>query len=168
MAIPLPPGSSPLFTDTRTELTIKWLSQSQSYVTTDDQSASLSWNKVPIWGLRPDLYYCLTVAGLLKWGTLSDERTGLSFARVTAVISLLPVYTIYILHVIKLICIYMYVYTIYKRPQSVQVQYSRSSPNTSCSCYNGSLVTWTVVCLAAAKFKPLVFPQMTKLQTSQL
>jgi hypothetical protein len=48
--------------------------QSQSYVTTDGQSASLSWNKAPIWGLRPDLYYCLTVAGLLTWGALSDER----------------------------------------------------------------------------------------------
>jgi hypothetical protein len=33
-------------------------SQSQSYVTTDGLSASLSWNKAPIWGLRPDLYYC--------------------------------------------------------------------------------------------------------------
>jgi hypothetical protein len=53
-------------------------SQSQSYVTTDGQSASLSWNEAPIWGLRPDLYYCLTVAGLLIWGALSDERTGLS------------------------------------------------------------------------------------------
>jgi hypothetical protein len=31
-----------------------------SYVTTDGQSASLSWNKAPIWGLRPDLYYCQT------------------------------------------------------------------------------------------------------------
>jgi hypothetical protein len=49
------------------------------YVTTDGQSASLSWNKVPIWGLRPDLYYCLKVAGLLIWGALSDERIGLSF-----------------------------------------------------------------------------------------
>jgi hypothetical protein len=54
-------------------------SQSQSYVTTDGQSASLSWNKAPFWGLRPDLYYCLTVAGLLIWGTLSDKRMGLSF-----------------------------------------------------------------------------------------
>jgi hypothetical protein len=45
--------------------------------------ASLSWNKVPIWGLRPDLYYCLPVTGFLMWGALSDERTGLSFARVT-------------------------------------------------------------------------------------
>jgi hypothetical protein len=35
-------------------------------------------NKAPIWGLRPDLYYCQTVAGLLMWGALSDERTGLS------------------------------------------------------------------------------------------
>jgi hypothetical protein len=58
-------------------------SQTQSYVTTDDQSASLSWNKVPIWGLRPDLYYCQTVAGLFMWGALSEERTGLLFARVT-------------------------------------------------------------------------------------
>jgi hypothetical protein len=31
------------------------------------------------WGLRPDLYYCLTVTGLVIWGTFSDERTGLSF-----------------------------------------------------------------------------------------
>jgi hypothetical protein len=54
--------------------------QSQSYVTTDRQSVSLSWNKAPIWGLKPYLYYCLTVAGLLMWGVLSDERTGLSFA----------------------------------------------------------------------------------------
>jgi hypothetical protein len=49
---------------------------------TDGQSASLSWNKAPIWILRPDLYYCQAVAGLLTWGALSDERTGLSFARV--------------------------------------------------------------------------------------
>jgi hypothetical protein len=53
-------------------------SESESYVTTDGQSASLSWNKAPIWGLRPDLY-CLTVAGFLIWGALSEERTGLSF-----------------------------------------------------------------------------------------
>jgi hypothetical protein len=30
-------------------------SESKSYVTTDSQSASLSWNKAPIWGLRPDV-----------------------------------------------------------------------------------------------------------------
>jgi hypothetical protein len=45
----------------------------------DGQSASLSWNKAPIWGLRPDLYYCQIVVGLLMWGALSDETTGLSF-----------------------------------------------------------------------------------------
>jgi hypothetical protein len=43
------------------------------------QSANLSWNKAPIWGLRPDFYYCQTVAGLFMWGALSDERTGLPF-----------------------------------------------------------------------------------------
>jgi hypothetical protein len=65
---------------TRWPTQLNWLNQ--SYVTTDGQSASLSWNKAPIWGLRPDLYYCQTVAGLLMWGALSDKRTGLSFARV--------------------------------------------------------------------------------------
>jgi hypothetical protein len=61
-------------------------------------SASPSWNKVPIWGLRPDLYYCWTVAGLL--------RTGLSFARLkSAVLSLLSVCTVCILQVIK--CMYI-------------------------------------------------------------
>jgi hypothetical protein len=54
-------------------------SESESYITMDGQSVSLSWNKAPIWGLRPDLYYCLAVTGLLMWGALSDERTGLSF-----------------------------------------------------------------------------------------
>jgi hypothetical protein len=43
------------------------------------QSASLSWNKAPIWGLRPDFYYCQRVASLLMWSALSDKRTGLSF-----------------------------------------------------------------------------------------
>jgi hypothetical protein len=44
---------------------------SESYLTTDGQSASLSWNKAPIWGLRPYFYYRRTVAGLLMWGALS-------------------------------------------------------------------------------------------------
>jgi hypothetical protein len=51
------------------------------------------------------------------WGVLSDERMGMSFARVTALISLLSVCTIYILHVIK--CMY----NIYKgsvSPGSIQ------------------------------------------------
>jgi hypothetical protein len=43
-------------------------SESESFVTTDGQSASLSWNKAPIWNLRPDFYYCQTVAVLLMWG----------------------------------------------------------------------------------------------------
>jgi hypothetical protein len=30
----------------------------------------MSWNKAAIWGLQPDFYYCLAVAGLLMWGAL--------------------------------------------------------------------------------------------------
>jgi hypothetical protein len=53
--------------------------QRQSYVTTNGQSASLSWCQAPTWGLRPDFYYCQRVEGLLMWGALSDKRTGLPF-----------------------------------------------------------------------------------------
>jgi hypothetical protein len=34
---------------------------------------------VSCWGLGQDFYCCQTVAGLLIWGALSDERTGLPF-----------------------------------------------------------------------------------------
>jgi hypothetical protein len=35
---------------------------------TDGQSASLSWCKAPIWGLRPNFYYCQTVCGFADVG----------------------------------------------------------------------------------------------------
>jgi hypothetical protein len=61
----------------------EWLrSESKFYVTTDGQSASLSWIIAPTWGLRPDIYYCQIVADLVIRGALSDERTGLSFTTV--------------------------------------------------------------------------------------
>jgi hypothetical protein len=36
----------------------EWIDEFESefYVMTDSQSASLSWNIAPIWGLRPDIY----------------------------------------------------------------------------------------------------------------
>jgi hypothetical protein len=37
----------------------------------------LKWS--PIWGPKPNVYYCQTVAGSLTWGALSDDKTGLSF-----------------------------------------------------------------------------------------
>jgi hypothetical protein len=61
-----------------THLLLEVQSESESYVTTDGQPASLSWNKAHIWGLRPDFCYCQTVADLSMGGALSDERTGLS------------------------------------------------------------------------------------------
>jgi hypothetical protein len=54
-------------------------SQNQIYVTTDSQSASLSWCQAPIWGPSTVFYYFETVTNLLMWGAFSDERTGLSF-----------------------------------------------------------------------------------------
>jgi hypothetical protein len=46
----------------------------------------------------------------------------------------------------------------YTGPLSVQAQYSRSCSIIRSFCFNSSLVTWTVVCMTAAKFKPLIFP----------
>jgi hypothetical protein len=79
--VPVPWDSRPYFTASASRLPFSSLpttrgvtvevfypssrSQNQSYVTTDGQSASLSWYKAPIWGLRPDLYFCRTVAGFL-------------------------------------------------------------------------------------------------------
>jgi hypothetical protein len=61
-------------------------------------------------------YYCQTFAGFLMWGARSDERTGLSFPKVT-VSSNKSVASMYILH---FTCYKMYVYTAYTGPLSVQ------------------------------------------------
>jgi hypothetical protein len=50
------------------------------HITTDGQPASLSWNKAPS-GAYGQNFISQTVADLLMWGALSDERTGLSFTR---------------------------------------------------------------------------------------
>jgi hypothetical protein len=67
---------------------------------------SLSWNKIPISGLRSDHYYCQTVAGFFLCGVLSLTRGRASLLpqSQSAVMSLLSVCVIYILHVMK--CVY--------------------------------------------------------------
>jgi hypothetical protein len=84
--------------------------------------------KHPIWDLRPDVF-CLTVAGILMWGTLSDERTDLSFTT----------YNVQYIYIFMLL--HECIYTIYTRLLSVQAQYSRS-----CSIFS-SFRLWIVVCL---------------------
>jgi hypothetical protein len=54
------------------------LSRVESSVMTDGQSASVSWKSTHL-GLTIRFYYCQTVAGLLIWGGLSDDRMGLLF-----------------------------------------------------------------------------------------
>jgi hypothetical protein len=49
-------------------------SESESYIMSDCQSASLSCNKAPVWGLRPNFYYCQTFEDLLMCGSLSLWR----------------------------------------------------------------------------------------------
>jgi hypothetical protein len=103
-----------------------------------------------------DTTSCLTITVLSIWGALSDERTGLSFTRVTVSSnkSLVSMHSTLTSYILLKVCIY-YIYT---RPLSVQAQYSRSCPIFSRSRYNGTLVTWTAVCLTVANFKPLMFP----------
>jgi hypothetical protein len=50
------------------------------YVTTDGQSASLSWCQAPIMGLRPDIYYCQTAVGLLILGPSLWRENGSAFS----------------------------------------------------------------------------------------
>jgi hypothetical protein len=57
------------------------------------------------------------------------------------------------------------VYKIYTGPLSVQDQYSRLFPISSSFRYNGSVITWTVVCLTADKFKPLILCMSNQFQS---
>jgi hypothetical protein len=57
-------------------------SESASYVTTDCQPASLSWNKAPIWGYR-QIFTIVWQMRVCWFGAPSDERTGLPFAVAT-------------------------------------------------------------------------------------
>jgi hypothetical protein len=56
-----PLDSGPYFTVSDSRLP----HESESYVTTDGQPASLSWSKAPTWGLRPDHYYLCDSYGLV-------------------------------------------------------------------------------------------------------
>jgi hypothetical protein len=65
--------------------------KSQIYITTNVQLASLSWNKARIWGLRPYLYYCHTVAEFVLYGALP-----LTIGRVCHLLSLLALVNVVI------------------------------------------------------------------------
>jgi hypothetical protein len=49
---------------------------------TDGQPASLSWNKAPIWGLRPDLYYLCDNYGFFLMGRPVSELNCLMYSTV--------------------------------------------------------------------------------------
>jgi hypothetical protein len=66
----------------------KYSSQSQSYITTDSQSASLSWFQAPIWDPRQIFlllhliifFLVFFFTDLLPWEILSDEKSDLNFS----------------------------------------------------------------------------------------
>jgi hypothetical protein len=53
--------------------------QSQNYVTTDGQSPSLAWCQTPSWAKEHIFVTFRQFRVFFIWGTLSDERTCLSF-----------------------------------------------------------------------------------------
>jgi hypothetical protein len=63
----------------------------RSYVTTGGQSGSLSWCQAPIWGPRPDSYYCQTVcccwAPSLTRGRICNLQLLLVFASIVTLLS---------------------------------------------------------------------------------
>jgi hypothetical protein len=93
------------------------------------------------------------------WGALSEERSGVSFARQSAVFIRLSVCTqVFIFYMIN---VWSRVYTIYTRPLSVQAQYSNLCPTNSNSRWHDSLDAWTVLRVTAAEFKPFVFKKLS-------
>jgi hypothetical protein len=108
---------------------------------TDGQCANLSWCQATIWD--PQAIFLS-----LPWK--------LSSYSCVSYIMECPwiVWFIYMLHDTYL---YLCMWNIYTGLLAVQDQYSLSCPIKSNFSYNGSLVTWDIVQLTAAKFKPLMF-----------
>jgi hypothetical protein len=141
--------------------------QSQSHVTTDGQSVGLSWCRAPS-GAHDQIFLLLeSYSSVLMGRPLWRESGSVICQYVKLFVSIYTVVT-------NSTC---------TRPLSVQAQYNRLCPIYSSYHrslkvavqgpalwptlihtyihsyrYYGSLVTWTVVCLTAAKFKRLIFP----------
>jgi hypothetical protein len=133
-----------------------------------------------ILGPRPDYCYHQTDAGLFMWAVLSHERPGLLLDLAKAVrfttvkiSSMSPYISSILTNLQTAFCIvscqercstwtptiysstcnssiYVWMYNLYK------AWHSRSCPNSCSSCYNGCLVTWTVVRSTVAKLKPFI------------
>jgi hypothetical protein len=118
-----------------------------------DQSVLVSSH---IWELRRH-FYCQTVAVLLTWDALSDGRTGLTFDAVKIISTCHLYLKFYMSGSFRIPVIYSFtcnsrlcMYNIYTRPLRVQAWHNRSCHNLCSACYNGWIVTWTVLRLTAA------------------
>jgi hypothetical protein len=137
------PATSRLSSESASELRYNWRSVSRSVSVSS-----------PVWGSWPDIIlfpesYCLVNMGRPLWREVGVCRLSQSVVSSKSFVSI---------YIIKYICktyqsiIYVqYVHGLL----SLQAQYSRLYPISSSFRYNGSLVTWTAVCLTAAKFEPL-------------
>jgi hypothetical protein len=109
-------GSESLGTRGHILLSQIWLgrvSQSQSHIATDGQSACLSvLVSSPVWGSWPDINYCLTVT-LLSLGRrpLWREDGSVVYQSAGSIRSIVSMYNFYILHVSHVM---EYIYNIYK------------------------------------------------------
>jgi hypothetical protein len=71
------------------------------------------------------MFLKVTVAGLLMWGALSDERMGLSFARVTVSSSKSCQYVQFTFYMLLKVCIYVCMY------KCMYIQYIQSGLSTA-------------------------------------
>jgi hypothetical protein len=94
-------------------------------IATDGQSVSLSWCRAPS-GAHDQILITVWQLRSCPWeGALSDERTSLSFVSQSTVLGQLSVSTIFTFYMCHML---LNTYTIYIRPLSVRVQYSRLCP----------------------------------------
>jgi hypothetical protein len=100
--------------------------QSRSYVTTDSHSAGLFLCQAPIWSLRPDFYYCQTVADLLMLiGPVYNifARTAQKTSPSILLYSLVAVERCFLAEPLLAMAV-------------VQLLVSRSLPNNGSTCHN--------------------------------
>jgi hypothetical protein len=129
-----------------------YISQSQSYIMTGGLPPINSSSRQAPWGLRSETFLFPTEPSRLTslCNTLSDEKIGLSVMNTLGLVKCTYLTCSVLLKILP--------FALYTSPQSVQALQSRSClSHVSYLLYNGSLVTWTVISLTTANFKPIIF-----------
>jgi hypothetical protein len=125
-------------------------SQSQSYFTTGGlPPISSSWRQAP-WDPRSDLFFQLNSCGNSPYASSSLIRRWVCLLWIC-----LAFRQVYVSHTYSMLLKMSSLCTTHKSFVSIGFT-EQVMPILRILCYNGSLVTWTVVGLTTVKFKPLI------------